>query len=57
MPALWFCAEEIANLKEIVFNGPFKDRDIPDSSASRKDEDVVKVHLRSRDHRRNAPKN
>jgi quinohemoprotein ethanol dehydrogenase len=35
--------EEIANLKDIVFNGPFKDRGMPDFTGKLKDEDVVKI--------------
>lgn len=35
--------EEIANLKGIVFNGPFRDRGMPDFTGKLKDEDVVKI--------------
>ena len=35
--------EEIVNLKDIVFNGPFKDRGMPDFTGKLKDEDVVKI--------------
>ncbi|MHB0790130.1 PQQ-dependent dehydrogenase, methanol/ethanol family [Bradyrhizobium sp. 5.13L] len=35
--------EEIINLKDIVFNGPFKDRGMPDFSGKLKDEDIVKI--------------
>jgi quinohemoprotein ethanol dehydrogenase len=35
--------EEIANLKQIVFNGPFQDRGMPDFTGKLKDEDVVKI--------------
>jgi quinohemoprotein ethanol dehydrogenase len=35
--------EEIANLKDIVFNGPFMDRGMPDFTGKLKDEDVVKI--------------
>jgi quinohemoprotein ethanol dehydrogenase len=35
--------EEIINLKDIVFNGPFKDRGMPDFTGKLKDEDVVKI--------------
>jgi quinohemoprotein ethanol dehydrogenase len=36
-------AEEIANLKEFVFKGPFMDRGMPDFTGKLKDEDVVKI--------------
>ena len=35
--------EEITNLKDIVFNGPFKDRGMPDFTGKLKDEDVIKI--------------
>ena len=35
--------QEIANLKDIVFNGPFKDRGMPDFTGKLKDEDVIKI--------------
>jgi quinohemoprotein ethanol dehydrogenase len=35
--------EEIANLKDIVFAGPFRDRGMPDFTGKLKDEDVVKI--------------
>jgi len=35
--------EEIINLKDIVFNGPFKDRGMPDFTGKLKDEDIVKI--------------
>ena len=35
--------DEIVNLKDIVFNGPFKDRGMPDFTGKLKDEDVVKI--------------
>jgi quinohemoprotein ethanol dehydrogenase len=35
--------DEIVNLKDIVFNGPFKDRGMPDFTGRLKDEDVVKI--------------
>jgi quinohemoprotein ethanol dehydrogenase len=35
--------DEIANLKDIVFNGPFKDRGMPDFTGKLKEEDVVKI--------------
>jgi quinohemoprotein ethanol dehydrogenase len=36
-------AEEITNLKDIVFKGPFRDRGMPDFSGKLKEEDVVKI--------------
>jgi quinohemoprotein ethanol dehydrogenase len=33
----------IANLKDFVFNGPFKDQGMPDFTGKLKDEDVVKI--------------
>jgi hypothetical protein len=35
--------QEIANLKDIVFNGPFKNRGMPDFTGKLKDEDVIKI--------------
>jgi quinohemoprotein ethanol dehydrogenase len=35
--------EEIINLKEIVFNGPFKDRGMPDFTGKLKEEDIPKL--------------
>ena len=35
--------EEIINLKDIVFNGPFKDRGMPDFTGKLKDEDIPKL--------------
>jgi quinohemoprotein ethanol dehydrogenase len=35
--------EEIINLKDIVFNNPFKDRGMPDFTGKLKDEDIVKI--------------
>lgn len=35
--------DEIINLKEIVFNGLFKDRGTPDFTAMLKGEDVLKI--------------
>jgi quinohemoprotein ethanol dehydrogenase len=35
--------ETIANLKDFVFNGPFKDQGMPDFTGKLKDEDVVKI--------------
>src|SRR5712672_1101474 len=35
--------EMIANLKDIVFKGPFRDRGMPDFTGKLKDEDVVKI--------------
>ncbi|MBR0693175.1 PQQ-dependent dehydrogenase, methanol/ethanol family [Bradyrhizobium lablabi] len=35
--------EEIINLKDIVFNGPFKDRGMPDFTGKLTDEDIVKI--------------
>jgi quinohemoprotein ethanol dehydrogenase len=35
--------EEIANLRDIVFNGPFGDRGMPDFTGKLKDEDVTKI--------------
>jgi quinohemoprotein ethanol dehydrogenase len=35
--------EEIANLKNIVFAGPFRDRGMPDFTGKLKDEDLVKI--------------
>ena len=35
--------ETIANLKDIVFKGPFRDRGMPDFTGKLKDEDVVKI--------------
>ena len=36
-------AEEIANLKDIVFKGPFRDQGMPDFTGKLKEEDVVKI--------------
>ena len=36
-------AEEIANLKDIVFKGPFRDQGMPDFTGKLKDEDVLKI--------------
>ena len=36
-------AEEIANLKDIVFKGPFMDQGMPDFTGRLKDEDVTKI--------------
>jgi quinohemoprotein ethanol dehydrogenase len=35
--------DEIVNLKDIVFNGPFRDRGMPDFTGKLKEEDVVKI--------------
>lgn len=35
--------DEIVNLKDIVFNGPFKVRGMPDFTGKLKDEDIVKI--------------
>jgi quinohemoprotein ethanol dehydrogenase len=35
--------QEIANLRDIVFNGPFKDRGMPDFTGKLRDEDVIKI--------------
>jgi quinohemoprotein ethanol dehydrogenase len=35
--------DEIVNLKDIVFNGVFKDSGMPDFTGKLKDEDVVKI--------------
>jgi quinohemoprotein ethanol dehydrogenase len=35
--------EEIVNLKDIVFKGPFKDRGMPDFTGKLKDDDVGKI--------------
>ena len=35
--------EEITNLKDIVFKGPFRDRGMPDFTGKLTDEDVVKI--------------
>jgi quinohemoprotein ethanol dehydrogenase len=35
--------DEIINLKDIVFNGPFKDRGMPDFTGKLKEEDIVKI--------------
>ncbi len=35
--------ETIANLKDFVFKGPFKDQGMPDFTGKLKDEDVVKI--------------
>ena len=35
--------EEIVNLKDIVFNGPFKDRGMPDFTGKLKEEDIPKL--------------
>ena len=35
--------QEIINLRDIVFNGPFKDRGMPDFTGKLKDEDIVKI--------------
>jgi quinohemoprotein ethanol dehydrogenase len=35
--------EEIINLKDIVFNGPFKDRGMPDFTGKLKEEDIPKL--------------
>jgi quinohemoprotein ethanol dehydrogenase len=35
--------EEIANLKDIVFNGPFKSQGMPDFTGKLKEDDVVKI--------------
>jgi quinohemoprotein ethanol dehydrogenase len=35
--------ETIANLKDIVFKGPFMDKGMPDFTGKLKDEDVVKI--------------
>jgi quinohemoprotein ethanol dehydrogenase len=35
--------EEIANLKDMVFAGPFRDRGMPDFTGKLKDEDIVKI--------------
>jgi hypothetical protein len=34
---------DFSNLKDIVFNGPFKGRGMPDFTGKLKDEDVVKI--------------
>ena len=36
-------AAEIANLKDIVFNGPFKDKGMPDFTGKLKDDEVTKI--------------
>ena len=36
-------AEEIANLKDIVFKGPFMDRGMPDFTGKLKEDDVTKI--------------
>ncbi|MDU6831134.1 MAG: cytochrome c, partial [Bradyrhizobium sp.] len=36
-------AEEITKLKDIVFNGPFRERGMPDFTDKLKEEDVVKI--------------
>jgi quinohemoprotein ethanol dehydrogenase len=36
-------AEAITNLKNIVFNGPFRDQGMPDFTGKLNDEDVVKI--------------
>ncbi len=36
-------AEEIANLKDIVFKGPFRDKGMPDFNGKRTEADVVKI--------------
>ena len=36
-------AEEITKLKDIVFNGPFRERGMPDFTGKLKEEDVVKI--------------
>ena len=36
-------AEEIANLKDIVFAGPFRDRGMPDFTGKLTEADVVKI--------------
>jgi len=35
--------ETVANLKDFVFNGPFKDQGMPDFTGKLKDEDIVKI--------------
>ena len=35
--------DEIVNLKDIVFNGPFRDKGMPDFTGKLKEEDVVKI--------------
>jgi quinohemoprotein ethanol dehydrogenase len=35
--------EEIVNLKDIVFNGPFRDRGMPDFTGKLKEEDIPKI--------------
>ena len=35
--------ETIANLKDIVFKGPFMDKGMPDFTGKLKEEDVVKI--------------
>jgi quinohemoprotein ethanol dehydrogenase len=35
--------EEIINLKDIVFGGPFKDRGMPDFTGKLKEEDIPKI--------------
>ena len=35
--------DQIVNLKEIVFNGPFRDKGMPDFTGKLKEEDVVKI--------------
>ena len=35
--------DQIVNLKDIVFNGPFRDRGMPDFTGKLKEEDVVKI--------------
>jgi quinohemoprotein ethanol dehydrogenase len=35
--------ETIANLKDFVFQGPFRDQGMPDFTGKLKDEDVVKI--------------
>jgi quinohemoprotein ethanol dehydrogenase len=36
-------AEEIANLKDIVFHGPFRDKGMPDFTGKLTEADVVKI--------------
>ena len=36
-------AETIANLKDFVFKGPFRDQGMPDFTGKLRDEDVVKI--------------
>jgi quinohemoprotein ethanol dehydrogenase len=39
----WAPAEEIANLKDMVFKGPFTDQGMPDFTGKLSEDDVVKI--------------